>query len=133
MDSGKRVSVTFKPSRLAKVRESNIREEMTKKEKAGAAAGAGASAGAVAGPDRRGDIRRFLQAAPGVQVTVEGQMATQGKRKATPPRDQQPAKRTAQGDQGEGWKTMDAMIEMRNQLMDKSIAFLHNRWPLPWE
>ena len=45
MDSGKRVSVTFKPSRLAKVLESNIREEMTKKkEKAGAAAGAAVAA-----------------------------------------------------------------------------------------
>ena len=52
MDSGKRVSVTFKPSGLAKVLESNIREEMTKKkEKVGAAAGAGTGTGDSGGPD----------------------------------------------------------------------------------
>ena len=108
------MSVTFKPSRLAKVLERN---EMTKKkEKAWVAAGVGAAA------DRRGNIRSILQAAVVVQATEEGQMATSGKRKATIPRDQQPAKRTAQGYQEEEWKTMDAIMDMRNLYMDKSIG-----------
>ena len=117
MDSGKRKNITFKPSRLAKVLESNVRNEMTKKsDKSRAATGAAQLADA----DRRGDICSFLQAAAGLQATEDVQTTTLGKRKATMPRDQPAAKRTIQGYKEEDWEANNLMVNMRNNVMDKS-------------
>ena len=82
MESDKRVTLTFKPRRLAKVLESNRNEMIKKKEKAGLAVGVGVAMGVaqLVAADRRGDIHSFLQFLAGEQATVEGQTATLGKK-----------------------------------------------------
>ena len=67
MDRGKRVSITFKLSRLTKVLETNTRYEMGRNKKAGAAA-------------HIADIPSHFQAAAGGQVAPGGSRAAPGGR-----------------------------------------------------
>jgi len=145
MDSGRRVSINFKRSKLTKVLQAKDSNKMTKrKEKVGVAAGAAAvpAAGAAAVPaagaalppvERRSgnnaDIRSFLQAAVGGQAEVCGQAAVAGqvtgggqvanpvKRKATPPRGQHVAKKAAQGHKEKEEEEEDIFEEAQEEMI----------------